>query len=183
MPRGSSRDLAVLTCDARLPAVAGLLAATDRMAVRTPVTATGHAVLEDRGGTYRFLTAVGKWAGGTTRDDAVPLGRIIADRVVPGMSGAPVIRDGDGAVAGVVSGRYNSADGWPPSTAWVARTEDLAALLDGIAAVTLRQASLFSPMAAVRVSQADPRRLGVHAAISVPGVPDEVPPEYVPRER
>src|SRR4029077_14854608 len=27
-----------------------------------------------------------------------------------------------------------------------------------------------------------PRRLGVHAAISVPGVPDEVPPQYVPRD-
>ena len=35
---------------------------------------------------------------------------------------------------------------------------------------------------AVRVGEADPRRLGVHAAISVPGVPDEVPPEYVPRD-
>jgi hypothetical protein len=32
------------------------------------------------------------------------------------------------------------------------------------------------------VSEAEPRRLGVHAAISVPGVPDEVPPEYVPRD-
>ena len=35
---------------------------------------------------------------------------------------------------------------------------------------------------AVRVGDADPRRLGVHAAISVPGVPDEVLPEYVPRD-
>ena len=34
----------------------------------------------------------------------------------------------------------------------------------------------------MRVGEADPRRLGVHAAISVPGVPDEVPPEYVPRD-
>ena len=39
-----------------------------------------------------------------------------------------------------------------------------------------------APAGAVRVSQADPRWLGVHAAISVPGVPDEVPPEYVPRD-
>ena len=38
------------------------------------------------------------------------------------------------------------------------------------------------PAGAVRVSEADPRRLGVHAAISVPGVPEEVPPEYVPRD-
>ena len=38
------------------------------------------------------------------------------------------------------------------------------------------------PAGAVQVGEADPRRLGVHAAISVPGVSDEVPPEYVPRD-
>jgi hypothetical protein len=38
------------------------------------------------------------------------------------------------------------------------------------------------PAGAVRAGEADPRRLGVHAAISVPGVPDEIPPEYVPRD-
>jgi hypothetical protein len=38
------------------------------------------------------------------------------------------------------------------------------------------------PTGAVQVSQADPRRLGVHAAISVPGMPEEIPPEYVPRD-
>ena len=38
------------------------------------------------------------------------------------------------------------------------------------------------PAGAVRVSEADPRRLGVHAAISVPGVPGEALPEYVPRD-
>ena len=38
------------------------------------------------------------------------------------------------------------------------------------------------PAGAVRAGEADPRRLGVHAAISVPGVSDEVPPEYVPRD-
>lgn len=38
------------------------------------------------------------------------------------------------------------------------------------------------PPGAVRAAEADLRRLGVHAAISVPGVPDEVPPEYVPRD-
>ena len=34
----------------------------------------------------------------------------------------------------------------------------------------------------VRVREADPRLLGVHAAIRVPGTPDEAPPEYVPRD-
>ena len=38
------------------------------------------------------------------------------------------------------------------------------------------------PAGAVRVSEADPRRLGVHAAISVPGAGDEVLPEYVVRD-
>ena len=38
------------------------------------------------------------------------------------------------------------------------------------------------PPGAVRVNEADPRWLGVHAAITVPGVPDDIPPEYVPRD-
>jgi hypothetical protein len=48
-----------------------------------------------------------------------------AEAPLPGMSGAPVIRDSDGAVVGVVSGRYNSADGWLAQTVWVTRSEDL----------------------------------------------------------
>ena len=38
------------------------------------------------------------------------------------------------------------------------------------------------PPGGLRINEADPRRLGVHAAISVPGVLDDVPPEYVPRD-
>jgi hypothetical protein len=45
-----------------------------------------------------------------------------------------------------------------------------------------RDAGMARPVGAVRMSEADLRRLGVHAAISVPGAPDEVPPEYVPRD-
>ena len=48
--------------------------------------------------------------------------------------------------------------------------------------VAARMDSARSPAAGVRVSEADLRRLGVHAAISVPGVPEEIPPEYVPRD-
>ena len=43
-------------------------------------------------------------------------------------------------------------------------------------------AGMARPPGAVRAGEADLRRLGVHAAISVPGVPEEVPPEYVPRD-
>ena len=45
-----------------------------------------------------------------------------------------------------------------------------------------RDAEAAGPAGAVRAGDADPRWLGVHAAISVPGVPDEIPPEYVPRD-
>ena len=38
------------------------------------------------------------------------------------------------------------------------------------------------PPGGLPVAEADPRRLGVHAAISVPGISEEVPPEYVPRD-
>ena len=72
----SLRDLAVLTCAAGLPAVAGPLTATDQIPLRVKVTVTGHAVLDDPGHMYRFLDAPGEWAGGTTRDEAVPLGRM-----------------------------------------------------------------------------------------------------------
>jgi hypothetical protein len=45
-----------------------------------------------------------------------------------------------------------------------------------------RNAGASRPTGAVRAGEADLRRLGVHAAISVDGVRDEVPPEYVPRD-
>ena len=48
--------------------------------------------------------------------------------------------------------------------------------------VEARMESARTPAGGVRVSEADPRRLGVHAAISVAGVADEVLPEYVPRD-
>ena len=44
------------------------------------------------------------------------------------------------------------------------------------------EAEVARPVGAIRVGEADSRRLGVHAAISVPGVADDVPPEYVHRD-
>jgi hypothetical protein len=38
-------------------------------------------------------------------------------------------------------------------------------------------ARMARPPGAIRVGEADLRRLGVHAAISMPGLPDEIPPE------
>ena len=152
-------DLAVLVSDASLPATAGEVTRTDQMALRAGVTVTGHAVVADAHRTARSLTAIGQWAGPAMWEDATPAGRMIADAVMPGMSGAPVIQDGDGAVAGVVSGRYNSADGWLAGTVWVARTEDLLPLLDGIAEVTMRQAPVVGPVDVLLTITADRVRL------------------------
>ncbi len=43
-------------------------------------------------------------------------------------------------------------------------------------------ADLARPAAGVRVRDARPRLLGMHAAISVPGIPDDDPPQYVLRD-
>ena len=139
-------DLAVLTCKDGLPGTAGQLAATDRMAPGTPVTVTGHCVIAGAGHTARSLTTIGQWIGPATWEDAMPTGRMKAEGLLPGMSGAPVIQTSDGRVAGVVSGRYNSADGWLAGTVWVVRTEDLAALLDGVIAVAVKESPLAGPV-------------------------------------
>ena len=132
-------DLAVLVSQIYLAECAGPLIGTDRVRLREPVSVTGHCVVSDVR-KPRFLTALGRWACPVTWDDAVPVGRVTADAILPGMSGAPVIRDSDGAVAGMVSGRYNSADGWLAGTVWVTRTENLMPLLAGLADITIQEA-------------------------------------------
>lgn len=122
-------DLAVLRADVALASSIPGVAATDGVKLDTRVLVTGVAEVEDPGRDYRFLDAPGTWQGGTTRDGVVALGRLKADSVVPGMSGAPVRRLADDIVVGVVSGRYNSPDDWLIHTVWVARTENLRPLL------------------------------------------------------
>jgi len=99
-------------------------------------------------------------AGAPGRDT---IGRVIRDPAVPA-SQADVV-----AVVTVLA----RAARWDPGDA-AGRARDLW--------VAARMASARYPAAGVRVGEADPRRLGVHAAISVAGVLDEVPPEYVPRD-
>jgi tetratricopeptide (TPR) repeat protein len=121
-------DIAILTSEERLPAVAGYLAYADAAPLRTGVSVTGHAVIDDGDHQYRYLVATGEWAGPTERD-GILLGSMTAARTMRGMSGAPVIMDSDRMVVGLVSGRYNSADSWLVGNVWVARTEDLVSLL------------------------------------------------------
>ncbi len=122
-------DLAVLESAEGLGGSAGRLVPTDGLALEEPVVVTGVADVDDPGHKYRFLDAAGWWAGGTTRNEELPLGRFRSSDVMPGMSDAPVRRRSDDGVVGVVSGRYNSTDGWLESSVWVARTERLELLL------------------------------------------------------
>jgi hypothetical protein len=140
-----AHDLAVLGCAVPLPASVRGLAATDQVEAHASVSVTGHGVIDGSGRLLRSLRTIGRWAGPVMWEEATPAGRMTAEALLPGMSGAPVIRDGDGAVVGVVSGRYNSRDGWLAQTVWVSRAEDLAALLDGIADIPMLRLPLAGP--------------------------------------
>ena len=129
-------DLAVLRAATGLPRSVPGLVATDDVAAATPVKVTGVSEVADVH-SYRYLTATGSWQEGTVRDNEVPLGRLKSPDVMPGMSGAPVRRLADDLVVGVVSGRYNSADGWLAHSVWVARTENLRPLLAGLVPIEL----------------------------------------------
>lgn len=124
-------DLAVLASQTSLPAAVGSLKATKSVKQFERVAVTGHALVKDAKHHTAQLTAIGHWAGTVTRDDVLQ-GRMKSADVMRGMSGAPVTLANTDIVIGVVSGRYNSSDGWLPGSVWVARTEDLKALLDGI---------------------------------------------------
>jgi tetratricopeptide (TPR) repeat protein len=126
-------DLAVLRAESALPGSVVGWFATDWLPMNDSVLVTGVSEVLDPGHEVDYLDAAGSWAGGTTRDRQVPLGRLTSTDVMPGMSGAPVRRQVDDRVVGVVSARYNSADGWLAHSVWVARTEDVRNLLAGIA--------------------------------------------------
>ena len=105
-----------------------VVASSDRVNAGEPLGVAGFAVLDDpsRESALRWWDTTGAWSGAAMYEDSVHLGVLIASGLLPGLSGAPVIRHADGRVVGVVSGRYNSADGWARDTVWVTRTEDLA---------------------------------------------------------
>jgi hypothetical protein len=127
-------DLAVLRLAAPLAATVAGLQSTDEVALHTDLVVTALADVQ----TDRHLDSPGRWAGGTIRDDQVPLGRMLVDRVQRGMGGAPVLT-ADLRAVGVVSARYNGIDGWLRDSVWVARTENLAALLAGVSTLAVTQ--------------------------------------------
>jgi tetratricopeptide (TPR) repeat protein len=139
-------DLAVLETEVPLLDSVGGISGTDDEDLGVQVVATGVSAVEDPGRSYSYLDAIGITAGGTTRDDATPLGRIRSQDVVPGMSGAPVRRVADDVVVGVVSGRYNSTDGWLRDSIWLARCEQMTSLARGLTSVHLESVPADAPI-------------------------------------
>ena len=131
-----AHDLAVLTTDHRFPAMASQLSASDPQDLGHPIRISGVAEIDDPDSSSCSWSfeADGTWQGKTTDQvDRLVWGRVRCQDVSRGMSGAPVRRSCDDAVIGIVSGRYNSVDGWLRDSVWVARTEDLRPLLTGLA--------------------------------------------------
>ena len=121
-------DIALLRSTTSLPESVGAMVASHSVLPTTPCSIVGVGVLDDPGHTHRFLPATAEVVGIVDRDGSLLL-RVGSKELVPGMSGAPLIRISDGALVGVVSGRYNSDEYRNAETGWIARTEDLDRLL------------------------------------------------------
>ena len=109
------------------------------------------------------LDQIATWIANDDNRDAV-VGRDTIHRII----GGPGMPPSQAHLKELVTVLARAAR-WNPGDA-VTRARDLW--------VTARMASARYPEDGIRVSQVDPRWLGVHAAISAPGVPDQVPPKY-----
>ncbi|MFF3324032.1 NB-ARC domain-containing protein [Streptomyces sp. NPDC002889] len=176
------RDVAVMRRAEPLEESVTGWAPTDAVDLLTDVVVTGVASVDDPGHDYRFLYATGAWRGWTERD-GVALGMLSSSSLVPGMSGAPVTRLSDGVVVGVVSARYNSADGWLRDWVWVARTEDLTHVLERRGNIGVRRRLVLDDEVSTRLSAS--ASAAVHAdgaARSTPAAPGLTGPGEAARE-
>lgn len=122
-------DLAVLRSSGAFRESVASFVRSDDSAVDAPVVVTSAAM--DRTG-MAYSSVEGLWRGVVTGSGSVPVGRIEGITIVPGMSGAPVIRVSDGAVVGMVAGSQPALGNEFASSILIARTEDVADLLRGI---------------------------------------------------
>ena len=115
-------DLALVEIDAESwdSALAGLADSED-VKPKEVVVVTGAAELADTREDAALIASstAGHWDEWGLYENSVRLSKIKASGVLRNMSGAPVIRDKDSTVVGLVTGRYNSADGWGRDMVWV----------------------------------------------------------------
>ena len=97
------------------------LADSEDVKPKEVVVVTGAAELADAREDAALIASstAGHWDEWGLYENSVRLSKIKASGVLRNMSGAPVIRDKDSTVVGLVTGRYNSADGWGRDMVWV----------------------------------------------------------------
>ncbi|MFC6082131.1 trypsin-like peptidase domain-containing protein [Sphaerisporangium aureirubrum] len=128
------RDLAVLHRLGPLPGVVEGFALSFAEPLGTPCHVVGDVRVPDSVD-YGYLTATGTWTGSTRRNH-VSMGQFRSPDVLPGMSGAPLLRNSDGAVIGVASHRYQSSAELR-GMAWMACTEHVIELLGRLPGVAV----------------------------------------------
>lgn len=140
LAEGATSDLALLKGSTSFESTIGRIRLSSSVQIDELVQIHGHSDLPDRPGRPRprFFHASGTWRGVILREDDSTVAAIASGEVLKGMSGAPVC-DRLGRVVGVISGRYNTMDGWAAGTVWVATAEDLVSLLDGVIDVPGKQ--------------------------------------------
>jgi S1-C subfamily serine protease/tetratricopeptide (TPR) repeat protein len=127
-------DLAILECDIHFESAVTTFLDPEDLRPADLVVITGVSTFADRG-RVEVNSAIGRWAGRITRD-GVEYGAVETSGVVPGMSGAPVMTP-DGKILGIVSGRYNSIDGWLRDSVYITLSDRIVPLLRGTAAADL----------------------------------------------
>jgi hypothetical protein len=111
-------DLAVLTTGHRFPAVAPPLLAGDPHDLGYPVRITGVAnKVPGVDSAIESLPVDGIWQGWLPYQDGTVWARVQCRNLMLGMSGAPVRRNEDDAIIGILSRRYNRC-GRSISTRW-----------------------------------------------------------------
>ena len=90
------------------------------------------------------------------------------------------------AVRRSIAAPHNGPAGLLDENRWRAAHKEETRRRAGVFSEGVRRGQAISALAGAaargRVDEVDHRLLGVHAAISMPGMPDEFPPEYVPRD-
>jgi hypothetical protein len=107
-------DLAVLRSERSFKASIPHLAYSDMQPANTKLALLGFGRMPE--GTteseFSYLPSSGRWEGTAEKSTGLVLAIAEASGVALGMSGCPILREGDQAVVGVLSGRYNSMDTW-----------------------------------------------------------------------
>lgn len=154
-----ARDLAVLHRERPFASSAPGLAVSGAVRLRTDGYVMGVSQVDDPGHDYGLVTATGTWEG-PVRRDGVDIARFSSTSVLPGMSGAPLLRIADDVVLGVVSGRYNSAGRWLRDSVWISCAEHIAEILGTVPGLRLHPEIVLDSGAAGSVLTAPPPSAG-----------------------